>query len=534
MSKCIFAAKDATTREVYPWGWYKQEVPRLAIGLDFGTLSARCLAVDVDSGDAESFEHRYRHGVLEADRDPAIARQNADDYLETMGVLLKGASALGDVLSIGIDATASTPIPVSEGFSPLSRRFPKNQDAYAWLWKDHSAQQEADELTALFEKEDPQRLARVGAYNAEWFWAKVLACSRRSPEVFAVVDTWVEQCDFLTANLTGNLRRGICAAGHKALYVDGYPAPEVLAKLDKSLGTFAATFEKAWPCSESAGVLTSIWAEQTGIAAGTPVAVGGVDAHSGAVGAGITQGTVCLVLGTSACHLAVSATDHAPEANGISGVAADSVLPGMWGLEAGQAAFGDLLDWAAKLADKSHAQLIEEAARLPAGSEGVIAIDFHSGNRCPFADADLKGAILGLTIKSSGAHIYRACVEALAFGIRQILERFLLAGVRVDRLVACGGVANQNAFVLQTIADVCRKPVLVAASSETCALGASIFGSVAAGIYPNVKVAQSAMIRTPTATFKPEDEAKYDAIYKTWLSAQKHLAVETNILRTWS
>lgn len=306
-------------------------MPRYLLGLDFGTTSARALMVDLDGGGPRTTEEAYRHGVIEYPGQPAVARQDADDYLECLAQLLTWAASQGSVVGIGVAATASTPIPVDESNLPLSRRFPNEPDALAWLWKDHSAQPEADESTALFAQADPERLARVGKYYAEWFWAKALRCARQSPEVFEAAHTWLEQCDFLTASLTGKVTRGICAAGHKGFYHQGYP--DALSRLHPGLAALRQTLpNRAEPCSVAAGGLAEGWA----LPAGTPVAVGGVDAHLGAVGSGIKPRQLCMVLGTSACHMAVAPYALGIKSvPGISGIADESVLPGMLGLEAG-------------------------------------------------------------------------------------------------------------------------------------------------------------------------------------------------------
>ncbi|MEO7453999.1 MAG: ribulokinase [Fimbriimonadales bacterium] len=499
-------------------------MPRYAAGLDFGTLSARALFVDVDTGETQTAEHTYRHGIIEDPSSPAVARQDANDYLEAVEDLLSQAPE--GVIGIGVAATASTPIPVDADLRPLDG----DLDAMAWLWKDHSAQAEAEEITALFAHHDPVRLARVGAYYAEWFWAKVLRCARNSPQASALAATWVEQCDFVTAHLTGNLRRGKCAAGHKALYCEGYPPTDTLANLHPELARIARTLAEAASSSETAGGLSAEWGAKTGVPSGTPVAVGGVDAHLGAVGAGIWAGRVCMVLGTSACHMAVApyGIESVP---GISGIADDSILPGMLGLEAGQAAFGDLFEWAAEQLGGSIEQLSADAARAKPGCNGMIVLDFHSGNRCPLADARLAGVVLGQSLKTTRAESFRAVVEAAAFGIRQILELLTVAGVPVTDLVACGGVAEKNDFVLQTIADVTGRNVYRSASGETVALGAAIFGAVVGGVFGSAEEGQSKLCKIDALPFTPSSEYNYTPIFEIWKQAQKELGRDSTIIK---
>ncbi|MDQ2987085.1 MAG: ribulokinase [Armatimonadota bacterium] len=510
-------------------------MPRHAIGLDFGTSSARALLVDVETAETASAEHEYLRGTLDGNS-PTVSRQDADDYLDAAKSLLSWAARqCSSVVGIGVAATASTPIPVDGQSGPLSRRYPDNPDAYAWLWKDHSSQEEADEITHFFAKNDPTRLARVGAYYAEWFWAKALRCARRSPAVFDVAATWLEQGDFITAALTGTVVRGAGAAGHKGLCFNGYPTDDLLANLDPRLGVLRRSMgQKVVSSSEVCGRLTEEWAQRTGIAAGTPVAAAGIDAHVGAVGAGVCEDRLCMVLGTSACHIAVAPYTLGLESvAGISGIADDSVLPGMFGLEAGQAAFGDLLEWAARTSGVSQEELTRAAEALPAGSNGTLVVDFHSGNRCPYADANLSGAVMGLTLKSTTSETYRACVESLAMGIRQIVGLFEASGIRFVDLIACGGVADKNPFALQTIADVTGKEVFRSLSDQTCALGAAIFGAVAGGAFGSAEEGQAALCRLAANPVEPEPKrhARYNDLFPIYLDAQRLMAVETDLAK---
>jgi len=483
--------------------------------------------VDIDGGTSLSTEATYPHGVLTYPGCPEVARQDADDYLECLDQLLSWAASQGDVIGIGIDATASTPIPVDASHEALSRRMPNERNALAWLWKDHAAQAEADEITEFLRAHDPTRLARVGKYYAEWFWAKALRCARESPAVFDAAHTWLEQCDFLTLHLTGEVTRGASAAGHKALYHSEYPASANLARIDPRLVALRETIQsKALPCSVLAGGLIGRWNLPPGI----PVAVGGVDAHSGAVGAGIREGRLCMVLGTSACHMAVA--PHAAGiagVHGISGIADDSILPGMLGLEAGQAAFGDLLNWVGRQAGVSQAALSHEAETLPVGANGLLTVDFHAGNRCPLADAALAGATFGQTLQTTHAEIYRSAVEALAMGVRQIVGLMTSAGVEIHELLACGGVATKNRFVLQTIADVTGKPVLCSETQETCALGAAIFGAVVGGVFDSAEEAQSILCRVSENPILPDETRRnsYSELFELWAEVQNEMSADS-------
>ena len=507
---------------------------RHAIGLDFGTLSARAIVVDVDSGESTVFTSEYEHGILEDPNRPDVARQNADDYLASCQCVLKQAAGVaGEFIGIGIGATASTPIPAGKSLIPLSRSHEDNLDAHAWLWKDHSSQKEADEITSFFAKTNPALIARVGAYYAEWFWAKALQCARKSPDIFDAAETWVEQCDFVSATLTGNLIRGSCAAGHKALYHRGYPTAKVMTHVAPRLGRLAETLpQETAPCNAMAGGLTEEWSEKTGLPKGLPVAVGGVDAHLGAVGAGVTPGSVCLVLGTSACHIAVAPYEAGIHSvPGVSGIADDSVLPGMLGLEAGQAAFGDLFEWTAAQLGEDIEALSKQAMNTPAGSNGLLVLDFHAGNRCPYADARLSGVMLGQTLATTKAEIFRAHLEAAAIGIRQILDLFRSAGVPVSKLITCGGVAQKNPQVLQIIADVTGMTVARSSSEEASALGAAIFGAVVGDAFETAADAQDKLCRHDLVVHPVESSDTFDPLYSLWKQAQKTFAHDSMLLK---
>lgn len=500
------------------------------LGLDFGTASARALLADLDSGETVVHHVDYRKGTLTDPESASVARQDPDDYLRALDELLAWAGRTGRVVGIGVDATASTPVPVEADLSPLSRRFPEELDAHAWLWKDTSSQAEADEINEAFTRRDPERLRRVGSYNAEWYWAKALRCARRSPEVFAAADTWIEQCDFLTAHLVGRMTRGSCAAGHKALYDAGWPEPDILGELHPGLAELQRSLQPALPSSQPAGGLHEKWSN-SGIPSDTPVAVGSVDAHCGAVGAGVEVGRVVMVLGTSACHMAVT-SQEAPVA-GISGIARDSILPGFVGIEAGQAAFGDLLEWAARAAGSTIEEMSDCAARVPPGSNGLLALDFHNGNRCPYADADLGGVVMGLTLRTTPAEAFRANAEALAFGVRQVFGLLDEGGAAIREAVACGGVAENNEPMLQLIADTTGMPIRTSLQRDTCALGAAIFGAVASGQVATVPEAQARLCRLSDEVIKPDAarRAAYDRLFPLWLDAQRLMAKDSSLLK---
>lgn len=521
---------------------------RYTIGLDYGTNSVRALLVDVADGEEIAHSvHVYDHGeagVVLDERDPNLARQYPADYLASATITVRDVLALArqrrpdfqadQVAGIGVDTTGSTPMPVDAQGRPLTERpeFKNNPNAYAWLWKDHTAHAEAEEITRLAETMRPDYLAKCGGrYSSEWFWSKVLRAARVAPEVFDAAATWVEIADWIPAVLTGNvsvsaITRGVCAAGHKAMYHPawgGYPDIEFLAALDprlvrvrESLPAVCATV------AESVGGLSAEWADRFGLPTGIPVAVGAFDAHLGAVGSGIGPGTLVKIIGTSTCDMMVSDMHHElPDIPGLCGIVPESILPGAYGLEAGQSAVGDIFGWfvdVIKPANETHESLTRKAARMKPGESGLMALDWHNGNRTVLVDQRLTGLIVGLTLQTTPAEIYRALVESTAFGARAIVERLEEYGVRVDRVVNCGGIAVKNAMVMQIYADVMNRPMLISRSDLTCALGAAMAASVVAGLHADFAEAASAMtgVRDTVYTPIPENVALYERLYKTY------------------
>ena len=483
-----------------------------AIGLDFGTNSVRALVVDVRDGrelSSHTWPYAYGHaGVIVDPNVPDLARQHPADYLAGIEASVKqalefaaedGEFSTKGVIGIGIDTTGSTPLPLDvNGMAlALTPQFASNADAMAWLWKDHTSHAEAAEITALAAKKRPAYLAKCGGkYSSEWYWAKLLRCARVAPEVFEAAHTWVELADWVPAVLTGtsrpeSLRRGVCAAGHKAFYSaswGGYPDAEFLGALNPGLARVRHTLPKrAATIAEAAGELSPEWAAKLGLPAGIPVAVGAFDAHLGAVGAGVGEGTLVKIIGTSTCDIMVSPiARELCDVPGLCGIVQESVLPGFYGLEAGQSAVGDIFNWWVGVIqpggeEGSHEKLTQLAETLRPGQSGLLALDWHNGNRTVLVDQRLTGMVLGLTLHSSPAEIYRALIESTAFGARVITERFEEFGVPVKRIVNCGGIAARNAMVMQIYADVMNRPVAISRSTQTCALGAAMAGAVVAG-----------------------------------------------------
>ena len=426
---------------------------KYTVGLDYGTNSVRALVVDVSTGEeigTSVFEYPSgRQGILLDPKEPDLARQHPGDYVQGLEASIKGALndaertpgfSRSDVIGIGVDTTGSTPIPVDREGRPLAfdERFRNDLDAHVWLWKDHTSHAEAAEITEKAERSRPEYLAKCGGkYSSEWFWSKILHCARVAPEVFDAAYTWVEHADWMPAVLTGNeapdrLRRGICAAGHKAMFHHswgGYPDERFLASLDERLLRVRRTLpDRAYSAAEPAGTLTDEWARRLGLTPGIPVAVGAFDAHLGAVGSGIQPGTLVKIIGTSTCDLMVAPMDRAlPDIPGLCGIVPESVLPGQYGLEAGQSAVGDIFNWFVNVIRPEgldHAELTAQAEALRPGESGLLALDWHNGNRTVLVDQRLSGLILGLNLHSTPAEIYRALVEATAFGARVIMERY--------------------------------------------------------------------------------------------------------------
>ncbi len=488
-----------------------------SLGLDFGTNSCRSLIVDLDSGqELASQVDPYPsglEGIFLDDKDPNVARQNAEDYLCSMRGSVQGAIGRAkeadsdfnpsQIIGIGIDTTGSSPMPVNKDGIPLSQmpEFKGNLDAMVWLWKDHSSFAEAAQITELAEEKRPQFLAKIGGiYSSEWFWSKILHCKNVSPEIFQAAHSFVEICDYIPAVLAGDTKpdsivRSICAAGHKALYNEtwgGLPDKEFLSELDPDLGALRdRLYTTAVSSNQLAGCLCREWAEELGLDSGIAIAVGAFDAHMGAVGAGVKEGTLVKILGTSTCDIMVSPKEKGlADIPGVCGIVDGSVLPGFYGIEAGQSAVGDIFLWFVHhLVPDSYGQTVDakfknlekEAARQKPGEHGLLGLDWNNGNRTILVDVRLSGLLIGQTLQTLAHEIYRALIEATAFGALTIINRIEDYGAAVHEVINCGGLAAKNPFLLQIYADITGRPMKVSQSDQTCALGAAIFGAVAAG-----------------------------------------------------
>ena len=519
------------------------------IGIDYGTNSVRAVVVDCADGQTVgTYVFNYPsgiQGILLDPRQPHLARQNPADYIDGLRESVRGALADAErvstfsrdrVIGIGVDTTGSTPLPIDAHAQPLALdpAFKQNLAAHAWLWKDHTSAAEAAAITATARQHNPELIAPIGGtYSSEWWWSRIWHCLKVAPDVFDAAASWVELADFVPGVLAGaasprDIVRCICAAGHKAMYSDawgGLPPKSFLSRLDPKLADLRdRLYDTAWPPGRPAGELAPEWATTLGLRPGIPIAMGGFDAHYGAVGSGVTTGTLVKIIGTSTCDCAVApAADAIADIPGICGIVNGSIVPGYFGIEAGQSAVGDLLKWWVEVVcgggEALHATLSTEAAALAPGESGLLALDWNNGNRTILVDARLTGLLLGQTLHTTRAEIYRALIEATAYGARAIVERIREYGVAIDRVVCCGGIAEKNDLFMQIYADVLGQPMLIAGSPQTPALGSAIAAAVtagaAAGGYEDWADAQKHMTSLKEKRFEPRAAARavYDELY---------------------
>jgi L-ribulokinase len=520
-----------------------------SIGVDYGTNSLRAVVVDTADGrvvGTKVFDYPSgEQGVLLDPKQPHLARQNPADYVEGLRAAVADAlkAAEGDpqfsrdrVIGIGVDTTGSTPLPVDAKARPLAMdpRWKNNLAAHAWLWKDHTSAAEAAAITETAKAHAPELLAPIGGtYSSEWWWSKIWHCLKVAPDVFDAAASWVELADFVPAVLAGvddprNIVRCICAAGHKAMYSEawgGLPPKSFLSRLDPKLAELRdRLYDHAHAPGRRAGTLSAEWAKTLGLREGIAIAMGGFDAHYGAVGSGVRTGTLVKIIGTSTCDCAIApVADEIANVPGICGIVDGSIMPDYFGIEAGQSAVGDLLKWwvegVCRGGDALHAQLSAEASALAPGESGLIALDWNNGNRTILVDTRLTGLILGQTLHTTRADVYRALIEATAFGARAIIERMRDYGVAIDRVVCCGGIAEKNDLFMQIYADVIGQPMLIAGSPQTPALGSAVSAAVTAGAagggYDTWTEAQDGMTSLKAKRFDPRPDAKavYDELY---------------------
>jgi L-ribulokinase len=500
-----------------------------AIGVDYGTASARALAVDTATGEevAESVAP-YRRGVVTDAADANLARQEPGDYVEALQHVLGAVveqlrEREGRVVGLGFATTGSTPLPLGSDGRALAAdpRYRDDPAAKAWLWKDHTAHAEAAEITAALCDGELPYLAYVGGtYSSEWFWAKILRCARTAPDVFAAAETWCELSDYAPALATGaglSLMRNACAAGHKAMFSrmwGGLPSASFLSRLSPELAELRRRlYDDVQRPGDLAGMLDPGLAARVGLSADVAVAVGTFDAHAGAVAAGVRPGRLVKIMGTSTCDCTVTSDGELRPIPGVCGVVQDSVLPGHVGIEAGQSAVGDLFDWFARelappefAGPDAHERLSRAAEVLAPGASGLAALDWSNGNRTVLVDPRLSGLFVGQTLATTAPEMYRALIEATAFGSRVIVEQIERYSVPIDDVVVSGGLAK-SPLAMQIYADVFARPVRLARSANASAAGAAIFGAVAAGAHPDTEHAQAAMGGLAGVVYTPRLDA---------------------------
>ncbi len=552
---------------------------KYVIGVDYGTDSVRSVIVNTQNGEelASSVFHypRWKEGKY---CDPARQqfRQHPLDYTE--GLIATIQTTLADcpdgtkqqIAAISVDTTGSTPVAVDKQGIPLALKpgFSDNPNAMFVLWKDHTATKEADQINELARTWGGTDYTKYegGIYSSEWFWAKILHVLREDKAIAEATFSWMEHCDWIPALLTGNhnpleVKRSRCAAGHKAMWHpewDGLPAEDFLVKLDPLLkGLRSRLYTKTYSSETQAGYLSSEWAQKLGLTTDIAVGVGAFDAHLGAVGGEIEPYYLSKVMGTSTCDMMISPKDEVGDTlvQGICGQVDGSITPDLIGLEAGQSAFGDIYAWfrdmllwpikelanssdllekvdkdklIAQMADKIIPALSAEAEKIPVEESAPVALDWMNGRRTPNANQNLKGAITGLTLGSDAPHIFRALVESTAFGAKAIVEHMIKQGVRIDGIIALGGVAKKSSFVMQIVADVLNKPIKVARSEQTCALGAAMAASVVAGIHDSFQLAQKNMGSGFEKEYRPNaDNAKiYQLLYEKYKKIGKFIENE--------
>ena len=541
---------------------------KYVIGLDYGTDSCRALIVDVQNGEEQASSVKYYPRWAKGNYCQPTSnqyRQHPSDYVECMVDSVREAlskcdpSVAANVIGLSFDTTGSTPVLTDKQGTPLSLlpEFAENPNAMFVLWKDHTAVEEAAEINELAGKWAIDYTSYEGGiYSSEWFWAKVLHVLRVDENVRKAAYSVIEHCDWLPALICGdtrpeNVKRSRCAAGHKAMWLEkwgGLPAEEFLTVLDPLLAGYRdRLFKDTYTSDAKVGYLTDEWAKRFGLTTSVAVGVGAFDCHMGAVGAEVVPNSLVRVIGTSTCDILVSSYEEMGDklVKGICGQVDGSVIPGYVGLEAGQSGFGDIYAWfkrvlawpiedligkstlidaetKQKLMDEAMNNIIPvlsaQASAIDPKDSCVLATDWMNGRRTPDANQLVKGSITGLTLGSTAPMIFRALVEATAFGSKAIVNRFIEEGVRIESVIGIGGISLKSPFVMQTMADVLNMPIKVAKSEQACAFGASMFAAVVAGVYPRVEDAQKAMGQGFANEYYPNPEMSviYDKLFRKY------------------
>lgn len=541
---------------------------KLVIGLDYGTDSCRAIVVDTSTGNelacAISFYSRWKK-ELYCDPSENRYRQHPQDYIDSLIEVTKGVLAklsteeVNKITTIGIDTTGSTPCLTDKNGTPLALlpQFAEDPDAMFILWKDHTSIKEADDINKLSHKWETDFTSLSGGiYSSEWFWSKGLHALRANERLRKDAYSIIEHCDWMPALLTGNLKpehvkRSRCAAGHKCMWTEewnGYPSQEFLSALDPLFEGFTDHLSsRTFTSDKSAGKITNEWSEILGLPRGIDVSVGIIDAHAGAVGAGIKPNTMVKIIGTSTCDIVVTSKEDigGKTIPGISGQVDGSVIPGFTGLEAGQSAFGDMYAWLRDILswwlpdDDNKSEILstilprlnKEASALSVSRNDLVAVDWLNGRRTPFADQTLKGGVMDLTLGTTPAQLYKCFVESTAFGSRAILEHLEMQGVKILKVIGVGGISLKSPYVMQTLSDVMNVPIEVAATQQAGAMGAAMYAAVAANIFETIELAQESLGQGILANYQPNKERNqiYDELYKRYIEFGQFLEEKSKV-----
>lgn len=526
---------------------------KYAIGVDYGSLSGRVLVVDVENGEEIACkEVMYPHAVIDRVLPdgvtilaPETALQHPADYLDVLkaipGALKEAGIIKEQVIGVGVDFTSCTVLPIDKAGTPLCflDKFANRPHAYSKLWKHHAAQYEADLFNEVVAKRGEKFIKRYGGrMSSEWVIPKAMQILHEDEEIYHAMDRFIEGGDWIVLQLTGEEKRSLCQAGYKAVWSkkDGYPGNDFFKALDARMEHFVdeKLSRDIYATTDTAGYLTPEAAQMTGLMEGTAVAVANVDAHVALPAVKITEpGKMLMIMGTSTCHIMMGKEEKFIP--GVGGVVEDGVVPGYFAYEAGQACVGDHFDWMVKntipsayekeAQDKNigiHQLLTEKASRMKPGESGLLALDWWNGNRSILTDADLTGMILGYTLLTKPEEIYRTLIEATAFGTRVIIEAFEDGGVPIEELYAAGGISRKNTMMMQIYADITNREIRISSSTQAPALGAALFGAVAAGSksggYDTIQEASEKMSRLEDEMYIPNQENVkiYNQLYKEY------------------
>ena len=541
------------------------QMKKYSMGIDYGTLSGRVLIVDIENGqEIASSEYAYPHAVMD-DQLPSGKKLDIDyalehpaDFIDVLKIAVpdavkKSGIDASQIIGIGVDFTSCSVMPVKADNTPLCflEKYKDEPHAYVKLWKHHAAQDEANKITAMAQKMGEKWLDIYGKKtSSEWLFAKLWQILDEAPEIYDDMDCFLEAGDWLTWFLTGNLKRSACQAGYKAFWnkgLGGYPSKEFFKALDPRLENVVEEKLKGEvvPLGTCVGGLTKQAAELMGLKEDTPVAVSVIDAHVCVPAVKIASpGKMLAIMGTSTCHMLLA--EEEKPVPGVCGYVEDGILPGFIGYEAGQACAGDHFAWfvencvpesyrveAKKQGVSIHVYLQQLASKLSAGQSGLLALDWWNGNRSILVDAELTGLMLCMTLTTKPEEMYRALVEATAFGTRMIIENFEKYGVRVDEFYASGGIAEKSPFAMQIYSDVIKKPIRISGSTQSCALGSAIFGAVVGKAHPDIVTAAEKMGKLKDVVFYPDEKSSqvYDKLFAEYATLQEYFFKQNDVMK---